>query len=294
MGGRRRRPSNAPGAHYLADSKLARELVDLARVRRSDLVLDLGAGTGALTIPLTRAGAHVLAVERDPALAARLRRRFERANVTVLERDLLEVPLPRRGYRVVASIPFSITTPLLGRLLDPAGSRLQRAALVIAWGAAKRLSNPRPGNPRVLWWSARYELRIARRIPAERFSPPPRTDGAVLLAARRARPLVPPGEQAPFARLLGKTLETRGAAVADALAPIFSKRQLRRLLGELSIDRQMPIGRLELTQWAAINAAMVAHVEPARWPRGRPGWWRAPGRQPASARRRAADPRGEP
>jgi len=272
VGGRRRRSSNAPGAHYLADPTLAAQLVADARVRHGDLVLDLGAGAGALTAPLVRAGARVVAVERDPALAKRLRRRFSDADVTVLEQNALEVPLPRRGSRVGASTPFSITTPLLGRLLDPAGSSLQRAALVLEWGAARRVCDTQPAHPRILWWSARYDLRVARRIPAKRFSPPPRVDAAELVATRRAPPLVPAGEQPAFARLLAKALKTPRAQVADALLPIFSKRQLRRLLRELGIDRQTPIGHLRIGQWAAISAAMVALVEPTHWPRGRPPW----------------------
>lgn len=290
MGGRRRRPSNAPGAHYLADPQLALQLVAAARVRRGDLVLDLGAGAGALTAPLVRAGARVVAVERDPTLALRLRRRFADADVTAVEQDLLEVPLPRRAYRVVASIPFSITTPLLGRLLDPTVSCLERAALVVEWGAAKGVSDPRPADPRILWWSARFDLRIARRIRAESFSPSPEVDAAVLVAVRRAPPLVPRRESAPFARLLTTAFMSRRAPVAEVLAPIFSKRQLHRLLRDLSINPQTPIGLLRIEQWAAINAAMVALVDPARWPRGRPGWSRAA----STTRRRAkaSDPPG--
>ena len=78
-----------------------------------------------------------MAVECDSTLAGRLRRRFSGASVTVLEQDLLEVSLPRRAYRVVASMPFSITTPLLGRLLDPVATRLERAALIVERGAGR-------------------------------------------------------------------------------------------------------------------------------------------------------------
>ena len=251
-------------------------------MRRGDLVLDLGAGTGALTAPLLRAGANVVAIERDATLAAALRRRFGRAELTVVEHDLLAFALPRRPYRVVASIPFSITTALLGRLLDPGDSSLERAVLVLEWGAARRLSAAAPADARILWWSARYELRLGRRIAADSFSPPPRVDSGVLVAVRRVAPLVPRREQTAFARLLTQASARHAAPIAEVLRPIFSRQQLRHVLSELRLDPRMPAGRLEIEHWAAINAAMVTLVDPRRWPRGRPRWSRARPREHGS------------
>ncbi len=82
-------------------------------------MLDLGAGYGALTVPLARTGARIVAIELDPRLARTLARRFEsQPLVTTVQADLRTVPLPRRPFRVVASPPFSLTTLLLRRLLD--------------------------------------------------------------------------------------------------------------------------------------------------------------------------------
>ncbi len=293
MGARRRRPSTAPGAHYLRDPKLAAQLVEAGRVSPGDLVLDLGAGAGALTAPLARAGAEVVAIERDPRLARKLRRRFETARVVVLEADLLDVPLPRRPYRVVASIPFGITTSLLGRLLDLPGTALERAVLVVEWGAGKGVSDLPPADPHILWWKARFDLHIARRLEARCFSPRPGVDAAVLVADRRRSPLVPPRHQAQFLGLLAQALRDPHTAVGQALAPIFSKRQRRRLLGDLGIGPDVPVGLISIEHWAAINAAMVALVEPARWPRRQPPWspsHRGPRPRGTAARRRRPRP----
>ncbi len=174
----------------------------------------------------------------------------------------------------MASIPFAMTTSLLGRLLDPPDSALGSAALVVEWGAGKRFGASRARDPRSLWWKARFGLGITRRVQAACFSPPPGVDAAVLVVERRSTPLVPPRDQAAFLRLLEQAFQRRSAA--DALAPIFSKRQLRRMLRDLSIDPDAPIELLSVEQWAAINAAMVGLVDPVRWPRRRPSWSRAP------------------
>jgi 23S rRNA (adenine-N6)-dimethyltransferase len=267
-GGRQGAP-NRPGAHYLP-AELAAELVSSAGVRAGELAVDLGAGWGALTAPLARRGARVLAVEADPRLAARLRRRFAgTAGVTVVEGDALLVPLPRRPYRVVASIPFAITTALLDRLVGAPRTALERADLVVELGAARRFAARRPGEERLLWWAARFELRLARRIGADRFSPAPRVDAAVLRLRRRPRPLVPPRDQRAYRALVAAGLSRPGQPLAAALGPVFTRRQLTRLGAEGGLDLTLPAAGLTAAQWAAVTAAMVALVEPARWPRGR-------------------------
>jgi 23S rRNA (adenine-N6)-dimethyltransferase len=176
----RGRLPNAPGAHFLCDRNLVAQLVRASGVGSGDLVFDLGAGYGALTGPVARAGARVIAVELDPALAERLRRRFrDEELVSVVEADLRTVALPRRPFYVVASPPFALTTLLCRRLLGDPAIRLAGAELVLEWGAARRLAGP-PRDHEAARWASRYQIRLVRRIRAASFSPPPRWDAAYL------------------------------------------------------------------------------------------------------------------
>ncbi|HEY8526457.1 MAG TPA: rRNA adenine N(6)-methyltransferase family protein [Acidimicrobiales bacterium] len=170
------------GWHRLAD-QWARRLVADADVRPGDLVLDVGAGTGAVTAPLAETGAQVIAVELHPGRAAVLRRRFAGApNVTVVRADARDLRLPRRPFRVVASPPYAVTSPLLRRLLAR-GSRLVAADLVLQQAAAARWAAGRaPGAGR---WLAEFDLDVGRRIPRAAFSPPPAVDNTTLIVRRR-------------------------------------------------------------------------------------------------------------
>jgi 23S rRNA (adenine-N6)-dimethyltransferase len=207
---------NPPGAHFLTDRRLIGQLVRASGVGDGDLVFDLGAGYGALTGPLAGTGARVIAVELDPALAGRLRRRFgDQPLVGVVEADLRRIPLPRRAFYVVASPPFALTTFLCRRLLGDPEVRLAGAELLLEWGAAKWLAGPqsagpqsagprprdpqqaapRPTDPQqggpqsvgprqsarqgdrlAAAWTARYDIRLVRRVPAASFSPAPSAD----------------------------------------------------------------------------------------------------------------------
>ena len=175
-------PARPLGRHHLRPAD-ATALVAAAGIRAGDLVVDLGAGDGAITAPLVAAGASVVAVELDRRALKRLHDRFDGiAAVTIVGGDLLRVPWPRRPFRVVANLPFAVTSAALRRLLDPRGS-LRRADLVIQRGAAvawaTELRRCTPAAQRA------FELRLGPTIRAHRFVPPPRVDAAVLIVRRR-------------------------------------------------------------------------------------------------------------
>jgi 23S rRNA (adenine-N6)-dimethyltransferase len=168
------------GWHQLDDS-WAERLVDASGVGRGDLVLDVGAGLGALTGPLLDRGARVIAVERHPARAGALRDQFG-DRVTVVRADAADLRLPRRPFHVVANPPYSVTTELLTRLLHP-GSRLVSAQLVLQRDAARRWAGP--GAPAARRWQREFAVHLGLVVPRRAFTPPPRVDSQVLQLRRR-------------------------------------------------------------------------------------------------------------
>jgi 23S rRNA (adenine-N6)-dimethyltransferase len=188
------------GWHRLADDWAAR-VVAAADVRPGELVLDIGAGQGALTRPLIKAGVRVIAVELHPGRAEALRRRFGTVSggtvsggrnddsasgngrassvsgVTVVQADAASLRLPRQPFRVVASPPYGITADLLSLLLGP-GSRLVAADLVLQRAAARKYAERRVRGCRITQGLA---------VPRRAFTPPPRVDSAVLVIRRQPR-----------------------------------------------------------------------------------------------------------
>jgi 23S rRNA (adenine-N6)-dimethyltransferase len=146
-----------------------------AAIRPGDLVLDVGAGHGALTRHLVAAGARVLAIELHPGRADRLRDRFAADAVTVVRADARELRLPRRPFRVVASPPYGIASALLRTLLVPR-SQLITADLVLQRAVVRRW---------VRTGARRWQLSAGRPLPRRAFRPPPKVDSAVLLVRRR-------------------------------------------------------------------------------------------------------------
>lgn len=171
--------SRSWGWHQL-DPYWAERLVAEAGVRAGMTVLDVGAGLGAVTEPLLRAGARVIAVEAHPGRARRLRERVA-GEAVVVEADAADLWLPRRPFVVVASPPYAITTPLLRRLLQP-GSRMVEAHLVLQEQAARRWCGPTA--PAVARWGRWWTASLGPRVPRRAFTPPPRVDSRVLVVRR--------------------------------------------------------------------------------------------------------------
>jgi 23S rRNA (adenine-N6)-dimethyltransferase len=148
-------------------------VVAAAGVRPGELVLDIGAGEGALTAHLVRAGARVVAVELNPRRADVLRERFP--EITVVHADAASLRLPGRPFRVVANPPYGISSVLLRTLLAP-GSRLVAADLVLQRAVVRRHASD---------GARRFSLSVGLMLPRRAFLPPPRVDSAVLVVRRR-------------------------------------------------------------------------------------------------------------
>ena len=169
---------------YELDRRWARRLVEEAGLPLGAWVLDVGAGTGALTGPLVDAGVKVIAVERHRGRADELRRRFG-SSVIVVGADAGDLRLPRRPFHVVANPPFAITSVLLHRLLQP-GSRLLSATVVVQDQAGRRWTDAdAPGARR---WARHFDVSLGRSIPATAFRPMPHVPVRVLRIEHREAP----------------------------------------------------------------------------------------------------------
>ena len=222
--------------NFLRDPKLVERIVRRADIRPTDVVYDLGAGTGVLTDGLARRAERVIAIERDPRLYASLHRRFaEHPNVEVRRADILEHPLPRSEHVVFASPPFDITSAVVQKVTAaPVAPR--EAYLALQRGAAERyVGAPRQTLAALLiapWFNAEIVHRFARTD----FVPSPAVDVVLLRLRKRGPPLVAPRRARLYRDLTTAAFTTRESSVGGALAQVLGSRVARRLLAEARID----------------------------------------------------------
>ena len=104
--------------NFIKHRSLVDELVAESGLSSSDLVVEIGPGKGIITVELAKTAREVIAIEKDPALAMWLTKKFENfSNLKIVEGDFLNYELPTEPYKIVSNIPFSITSEILNKIL---------------------------------------------------------------------------------------------------------------------------------------------------------------------------------
>ena len=197
------------GQNFLVDRTVISRIGELVAGTTGPIV-EVGAGDGALTLPLSRYGRPVTAVEVDPGRARRLARCVP-ANVTVVNADILRFRLPRHPHVVVGNLPFHLTTSIMRRLLAAPGWRA--AVLLVQWEVARRRAGVGGASMLTAAWWPWYAFEVHARVPARSFRPAPSVDGGLLTMTRRDEPLV--AERGPYQDLVRRVFTGRGRGLTE-------------------------------------------------------------------------------
>ncbi|MDV6013578.1 methyltransferase domain-containing protein [Haloechinothrix sp. LS1_15] len=250
--------------HFLADPALARELVHTCAPCEADTVVELGAGTGAVTAPLAATGARVLAVERDPAFLARLRTRFrDNDRVTVDDVDIRDLTLPRTRFHIVASLPYGLSTTACRMLFGPEPTGLRCASLLVEWGFAKRLTAAVPRSSELAWWNARFTIELRRPVAPTAFRPPPAVRSAHLVARRD--PAVRGSTARALRTLLALAYRMPGESVRTVTRAAMGRTPPPRVVRAVGIDPAAAAACTTPAAWARLATQLADHPR-VHWP----------------------------
>jgi 16S rRNA (adenine1518-N6/adenine1519-N6)-dimethyltransferase len=184
------RAKKSLGQNFLRDSDIIEGILTVAELGSEDRVLEIGPGTGALTVHLLERAAAVTAVEIDHDMIVRLSETFsESRNLSLLEANILDIDLvsyfQKSGfedgkYKIIANIPYYITAPII-RLLLSLPVRPERMVLMVQAEVADRLVAV-PGDMSLLSLMAQYYADVSKElfVPRVAFLPEPKVDSAVI------------------------------------------------------------------------------------------------------------------
>lgn len=246
----------ALGQHWLTDTASLQAICEAAEVSKADTVLEVGPGTGTLTVFLAKRAGRVIAVELDEQLADELPRRVPADNLEVVQQSILKFDLTRltSGYKVVANIPYYLTGELLRQLSEMANPPA-RAVLLVQQEVAERVA-ARPGKMSLLSVTTQFywEVSLGRVVPAKLFTPPPKVNSQIIVLARRPTPLYPGVAAKPFFRLVRICFAQRRKTLLNSLC---AGLQLERpvaadLLKRSGISPGLRPQALSLEQWYSL------------------------------------------
>ena len=258
------RPRKALSQNFLTDPAVLDAIVAAADLRAGDRVVEIGPGLGVLTRRLLAAGASVLAVELDPRLAHYLRRELGAVPAfELIEADALAFH-PREAFagepfKMIANIPYHITSPLLHAFLE--GRRPpELSVLLVQLEVAERVAAP-PGRMSYLSVFVQNiaSAEVLERVPALAFEPAPEVDSAILRLRSRPVPVVALDRREPFYRLVQAGFRHRRKQIHNALGrelPVDAG-ALGTALDGCRIDGERRPQTLTIEEWACLARTMA-------------------------------------
>lgn len=248
------------GQHWLKDRQVLESIANEANLTKADTVLEVGPGLGTLTSVLLRQAGVVVAVELDSALAKKLPAQFPGTSLKVVNQDFLQFDLNGlpAGYKVVANVPYYITSKIVETLLTSTNPPLTTVILIQKEVAERLVADS--GAHSILSISAQIyaKVHLGPVVGKEYFTPPPKVDSQVVVFEKRHRPLVAPSQQKWFFRVVKAGFSAKRKKIKTSLAGglNFTKEQVGRALDETGIREDLRAQDLTIEQWQQLAAVL--------------------------------------
>lgn len=249
------RPKKSLSQNFLIDKNILDKILILADVKEGDLVVEVGPGPGALTEQLLAKGAKVIAIEKDAVYAKELER-FD-GNLKVYCEDVLEVDwnaildgLPKA--KVVANLPYHITTPIL-TALAPKNALFTSLTVMVQDEVAKRFTG-KPGTKDfgsiTVYLEYFSKIQYGFKISPNSFYPPPKVHSAIVHFQLEKR--FPVKDEEAFFQMVRSTFEARRKMVTTTLKKRFSVEAIEKALKSAGCRLQARPEDISLEQWVTI------------------------------------------
>lgn len=249
----RKGPKKELGQHWLKDPEILAAIAEAAEVTADDTVLEIGPGLGTLTSRLLARAGRVIAVEFDADLARKLPGQFPGKDLTIVNEDILQFDLNTlpAGYKVVANVPYYITSKIVEKLMT-ADNKPSTAVLLVQKEVAQRIAAG-PGEMSILAVAAQVyaEAELDIEVPREFFTPPPKVDSQVVVLWTRPEPLVCPEDEKDFFRVVKAGFAAKRKKLRSAIAAglALSKTDAEALLCRADIDPEQRAEDLAIDDW---------------------------------------------
>jgi len=262
------RPDKRLGQNFLIDDNVIAAIVDGSSVSEDTLVIEIGPGTGALTLPLAERAGRVIAVELDDDMIEGLRvKTFGMDNVEIIHGDILETDIKgiseaaMKEYglselRITGNLPYYITTPIIMKLLDEDTGAKSITVMMQKEVADRIAAEPGTRAAGAITCRVHYRAEVTEIIdvPRECFYPVPGVDSAVLRLDLRSEPAVKVKDEKMLERVIRAGFSMRRKTLLNALSTLegYNKAKLTQALEAAGIDPGRRAETLSLEEFARL------------------------------------------
>lgn len=253
------------GQNFIFDNNLLKRIVEAAGVVSGDRVVEIGPGAGTLTNELIKKSAQILVVEIDPTLIPILEDVLQDDNVVIVQGDALKINMDELTkangfqwpYKVVANLPYYITTPLIMGLLE-SKYQIEDIVVMVQKEVADRLTaSPDTKEYGAVTIAVRYysQPEVLFNIPRQVFRPIPEVDSALIrLKPRKIPPVQVQDEKLMFRIIKGAFGQRRKTLLNSLLSvkPEMKKEDIKKILEKAGINSNTRGEALSLEQFAEI------------------------------------------
>ena len=257
------------GQNFLINESIIYDILKKANVTKEDVVIEIGPGLGSLTKELINNAKKVIAIELDPNMIDILKSRFGIFdNFEVIYGDVLKIDLEEliKGYdsvKVVANLPYYITTPIIMKLLEDR-LKIKSITVMVQKEVGERIcATYKDKEYGAITVSVQYysEPQIIIDVPKENFLPAPEVDSCVIRLDMREKPPVSLKDEKLFFRLVKGAFTQRRKTINNSLTCSGkSKEEIMAALNKLGIDSRLRAENLSIQQYADIANTLVEAV----------------------------------
>ena len=258
------------GQNFLVDETAIETILDISDITKDDIVLEIGPGLGFVTEHLVQLAKKVCAVELDEDMVKEISK-IPADNLEILHQDILKTDISQLGenLKVVANIPYYITSPILAHLLGEVDdlnnknrNSIQQIVLMVQWEVAKRLSANEKSPSKEFGllsilaqvWA---DVEIIKKIPAKSFFPAPKVDSAIVKLTVKNKPILELSNYTFFRKVIKACFATRRKNIKNSLVNAgFSKNAVEETLKELSIEENLRGETLSIEQMGNLSEVL--------------------------------------
>ena len=262
------------GQNFLTDESAIETILDVSDITKDDIVVEIGPGLGFVTEQLVNLAKKVYAVELDEDMVNEISK-LNAPNLEIIHQDILKTDLSQFGknIKVVANIPYYITSPILAHLLGEVDdlenknrNSISQVVLMVQYEVAKRLTADENSPSKEFgllsilaqFWS---DIEFVRKVPARSFFPAPKVDSAIVKLTVKKEPLLKLTNYSFFRKVVKGCFATRRKNIKNSLVNVgFAKNAVEKTLKDLNIDENLRGETLSIKQMGELSENLKGNL----------------------------------